>query len=116
MVDRSVGLDRVRDRVAVRGLDVTIDGADDAGRDALRVAERAPDRDDALTGGDGGAVGELERGELADGTETLITAVSVDGSVPTSVALAVDPSLNRTVILVAPSTTWSAVMMLPDLS
>ena len=58
VVDRGIGLDRVRDRVAVRRLDVAVDGADDAGRDALGVAERAADRDDALTRRDRGAVGE----------------------------------------------------------
>ncbi len=50
---------------------------------------------------------------LPAGTETLITAVSVEASSPTSVALAVVPSWKRTEILVAPLTTWSAVTMSP---
>ena len=47
------------------------------------------------------------------GTSTWITAVSVDLSLPTRVALAVEPSWNLTLIELAPLTTCSAVMMSP---
>ena len=47
------------------------------------------------------------------GLSTWITAVSVDLSLPTSVALVVEPSWNMTLIEVAPATTCDAVRMLP---
>jgi hypothetical protein len=50
---------------------------------------------------------------LEAGTLTLITAMSVDLSLPTSVAVAVEPSMNSTLIELAPSTTCSAVRMSP---
>src|SRR3954468_14411496 len=50
------------------------------------------------------------------GRSTWITAVSVDLSLPTSVAFAVEPSWNRTLIESAPLTTCSAVRMLPFVS
>src|SRR5919202_3760640 len=48
------------------------------------------------------------------GASTLMTATSVDGSVPTTFALAVLPSENVTVIEVAPSTTCWLVTMWPS--
>ncbi len=50
------------------------------------------------------------------GLSMWITAVSVDLSLPTSVALSVDPSWNVTLIELAPATTCSAVRMLPFVS
>jgi len=50
------------------------------------------------------------------GRSTWITAVSVDLSLPTSVAFAVEPSSNRTLIESAPLTTCSAVRMSPFVS
>jgi len=50
---------------------------------------------------------------VAADTETRTTAVSLDGSEPTSVAFAIVPSSKRTVIFVAPLTTWEAVTMSP---
>jgi hypothetical protein len=50
------------------------------------------------------------------GAFTLITATSVDGSDPTSVALYVAPFQNRTEIEFWPSTTCSLVMMWPAVS
>ena len=50
------------------------------------------------------------------GASTRITATSVDGSVPTTLALAVVPSWNLTLTLVAPETTCSSVRMLPCVS
>jgi hypothetical protein len=50
------------------------------------------------------------------GASTLITARSVDGSVPTTFALYVSPFQKRTETEVAPSTTWSFVTMWPSLS
>ena len=47
------------------------------------------------------------------GTSTWITATSVDGSVPSTLARALRPSWNLTVTLVAPETTCSSVRMLP---
>src|SRR5215471_8423618 len=47
------------------------------------------------------------------GTSMWMTAVSVDLSLPTTVAYAVEPSWNVTLIDLAPSTTCSAVMMSP---
>ena len=47
------------------------------------------------------------------GTLTWITALSVELSEPTSVAVAVEPFWNVTLIVDAPATTCSAVMMLP---
>ncbi len=47
------------------------------------------------------------------GTSTWITALSVEVSEPTSVALAVEPFWNVTLIVDAPATTCSAGMMLP---
>jgi hypothetical protein len=49
-------------------------------------------------------------------TLTLITAMSVDGSVPTTVAFAVLPVGKRTVTEVAPSTTCWFVTMSPFVS
>src|SRR6266576_4543377 len=48
--------------------------------------------------------------------ETLITAMSVDGSVPTSVAFSTVPSWKRTLIDVAPATTCWFVTMSPLVS
>src|SRR4051812_22731454 len=46
---------------------------------------------------------------------TLITAMSDSGSRPTTLARAVEPSLNETVIVLsAPSTTWSLVITYPS--
>ena len=53
---------------------------------------------------------------LEAGRSTWITAVSVDLSLPTSVAFAVEPSSNLTWIELAVATTCSAVRMLPFLS
>ena len=50
------------------------------------------------------------------GASTWMTARSVSGSVPTTVALVVDPSENFTVTELAPSTTWSFVTMSPLVS
>jgi hypothetical protein len=50
---------------------------------------------------------------FVEGTSTWITAVSVVWSEPTSVAFAVEPSWNVTVIELAPAVTCSAVMMSP---
>ena len=47
---------------------------------------------------------------------TLITAMSVESSVPTSVAFAVLPFWKRTLIEVAPSTTCAFVTMSPFVS
>src|SRR5262249_61294641 len=65
VVDGGIGLDRIRDGEAVRRGDVAIDRADDAGSDALLVAERAADGDDAFTRLDLRTVAERERSELA---------------------------------------------------
>ena len=51
--------------------------------------------------------------QLRCGASTWITAVSLDLSLPTSVAFAVDPFANSTLIEVALSTTCSAVRMSP---
>ena len=53
---------------------------------------------------------------LEAGRSTWITAVSVDLSLPTSVAFAVEPSSNLTWIELAVATTCSAVRMLPFVS
>ena len=53
---------------------------------------------------------------FAAGTSTLITAMSVEASVPTSVAFVVVPSWKCTRIEVAPATTWSFVTMWPAVS
>jgi len=50
------------------------------------------------------------------GTSTWMTATSVDGSVPSTLAVAVRPSWNWTLTLVAPETTCSSVRMLPLVS
>src|SRR6266480_3210419 len=51
---------------------------------------------------------------IDDGASTLITARSVDGSVPTTEALYVLPFQNRTETESAFSTTWSFVTMCPS--
>ena len=51
-----------------------------------------------------------------ESTLTLMTAVSVESSLPTSVAVAVFPSWKCTLIVEAPSTTWAAVRMSPFVS
>jgi hypothetical protein len=53
---------------------------------------------------------------IEGGAFTLITATSVDGSVPTTLPLYVAPFQNRTEIEFEPSTTCSLVMMCPELS
>ena len=53
---------------------------------------------------------------FAAATLTLITAMSVDLSLPMSVAFAVEPSWKRTLIEFAPSTTCSFVTMSPFVS
>ena len=50
------------------------------------------------------------------GTSTSITARSVDGSVPTSVAATSSPSAKRTLRELAPSTTCAFVTMCPSSS
>jgi hypothetical protein len=79
----------------------------------LGVAEGASDRDHALARFDGGAVGERERREMTCGDRDMD-----HGSVARRVCtdergFRQVPSLNRTVIFVAPLTTWAAVTMLP---
>ena len=48
VVDRRIGLDHMVDRVAVRRLDRSLKGADDAGRHRALEAERVADRDDRI--------------------------------------------------------------------
>ena len=65
MVDRGVGLNRPRDREVVRRADVTVEGADDSGRDRLVEPERAADRNDAVADLELVRVTEGQRVQLA---------------------------------------------------
>ena len=64
-VDRSVGLDRVRDRELVRRVDRAADRADDhPGVHRARQAERAADRDHAVADLHGVRIADRERVKL----------------------------------------------------
>ena len=60
-VDRGVGLDHVRDREAVRGFDLALEGGDDAAGDRAVEAERVADRDHGVADFDLRGVAERER-------------------------------------------------------
>ena len=98
----SGGLCRCRSRVCRSAdRDRAVERADDAGGDGGLQAERRPDRDHRLA--------DLEVAGLADGRPgsgrrrpaALITARSVTGSVPSTVAFFAVPSLKFTVIVAA---------------
>ena len=80
-------------------------------------AERAADRDDALADDAGPSTTPSSSGcsVVAPGS-TFSTAMSLDGSVPTSVASASSPFEKRTVMVLAPSTTCAFVTMWPSAS
>src|SRR5207248_11745905 len=67
VVDGRVRLDRIRDRKVVRCGDLTVQGADDPGRDGALEPEGAADRDDAVAYADAARARERERMELRRG-------------------------------------------------
>ena len=75
------------DLVVVRRLDLTLDRADDPGRDRAAEAERVADRDDGVADLDEVELPSVRGVSALEGVFTLITAMSVDGSEPTSLAL-----------------------------
>ena len=88
VVDRGVGLDRAFDRRVFGSRDLAVDRADDAARDGAVEPERVADRDDAVT--------DLRRSlesasvsgvSFEEGALTCRTAMSVEVSDPTTVAL-----------------------------
>ena len=63
MVDRGVGLDRVRDREVVRRLDLPVQRADDPAGHGFLETERRSDRDRSVADRDVVGVAEAERDE-----------------------------------------------------
>ena len=88
MVDRRVGLDRVRvGDAAAQLVDAVLDGADDSDGRGAAERGRVPDRDDGVADLDLVGVAERERGSAsASARSTWSTATSVEGSWPTTVA------------------------------
>ena len=113
VVDRRVGLDRVRDREPVGCLDVAPDGAHDPGGHRAVEPERVADRVDRVAGLRRRRAVERERVERRRRRETRTTARSLDGSAPTTVAGYVAPPPKPTRIPDPPATTWSLVRMSP---
>ena len=114
VVDRGVGLDRVVDREVVRRRHLPVERADDAARHGSLEPERAADRDAPGRRPRPCSSRRARAGRSSEaGALTLITARSVDGSLPTSFALYVAPFQNLTEIELAPSTTCSFVTMSP---
>ena len=117
-VDRRVGLDHAGDREAVGRLDLAVERGDDAAGDGALEAERAADRDRRARPGAGRLESASSSGLTPPSTllsSTSSTAMSVDGSVPTTFASTGSPfSEKRTETSVAPSTTWSLVTIVPS--
>ena len=116
VVDRGVGLDRALDRRVVGRLDLAVERADDAARHGAVEPERVADRDDAVTDRDLARVGERERHELRGRSVDVDDREVGRMSLPTTVALYVEPSGSFTDTVLAPSTTCSFVTMSPFVS
>ena len=95
------------DRIAVRRGDrALLNGADDPCGRGAREPEWVADRDDGIPDLHGARVAELERGQTPGLASTRSTAMSVEGSLPTSVARIVSRFEKLTSIWSAPSITW----------
>ena len=106
VVDRRVGLDDVVDGEAIRGRDEALQGAHDArGRGAVE-AEGIADRDDRVADFDASESPSGSGVSALAAVFTRSTAMSLDGSVPTTSALTVSRFEKLTVTMSAPSTTW----------
>ena len=115
-VDRSVGLDHLVDREAVRRLDLALEAGHDACRRRAVEPERVADRDRGVADLDVTRVGEGERPHaLAALASTWMAARSVEASTPSTRASCSGPSsLNRTCTCEESPTTCALVTIVPS--